>query len=59
MINWQKHIKKKGKLKKPLKKLKPEDLKDAADISLFGRMVANDHTLTIEGAAMFNMRFYT
>ena len=29
-------------------------LKDAADISLFGRMVANDHSLTIEGAAMFN-----
>jgi CRISPR system Cascade subunit CasC len=29
-------------------------LKDAADLSLFGRMVANDHSLTIEGAAMFN-----
>jgi CRISPR system Cascade subunit CasC len=29
-------------------------LKDAADISLFGRMVASDHTLTIEGAAMFS-----
>ncbi|HEU18150.1 MAG TPA: type I-E CRISPR-associated protein Cas7/Cse4/CasC [Deltaproteobacteria bacterium] len=28
--------------------------KDAADISLFGRMVASDHSLTIEGAAMFN-----
>jgi CRISPR system Cascade subunit CasC len=29
-------------------------LKDAADLALFGRMVANDHSLTIEGAAMFN-----
>jgi CRISPR system Cascade subunit CasC len=27
--------------------------KDAADIALFGRMVANDHSLTVEGAAMF------
>jgi CRISPR system Cascade subunit CasC len=29
-------------------------IKDAADLALFGRMVANDHSLTIEGAAMFN-----
>jgi len=29
-------------------------VKDAADIALFGRMVAADHTLTIEGAAMFS-----
>jgi len=29
-------------------------IKDAADIALFGRMVANDHSLTLEGAAMFN-----
>jgi len=28
--------------------------KDAADIALFGRMVANDHTLTIEAASMFS-----
>ncbi len=28
--------------------------KDAADIALFGRMVAADHSLTVEGAAMFN-----
>lgn len=28
-------------------------LKDAADIALFGRMVASDHSLTLEGAAMF------
>lgn len=28
--------------------------KDAADVSIFGRMVANDHSLTIEGAAMFS-----
>jgi CRISPR system Cascade subunit CasC len=29
-------------------------LKDAADIALFGRMVASDHSLTVEGAAMFS-----
>ncbi len=29
-------------------------VKDAADIALFGRMVAADHSLTIEGAAMFS-----
>jgi CRISPR-associated protein Cas7/Cse4/CasC subtype I-E len=29
-------------------------VKDAADIALFGRMVANDHSLTLEGAAMFS-----
>jgi len=46
--------KEKGEVKKAIKELKPEDLKDAADISLFGRMVASDHTLTIEGAAMFS-----
>lgn len=40
--------------KKALKSLKPEDLGDAADISLFGRMVAADHSLTLEGAAMFS-----
>ncbi|HOW64249.1 MAG TPA: type I-E CRISPR-associated protein Cas7/Cse4/CasC [Candidatus Paceibacterota bacterium] len=28
-------------------------LKDAADIALFGRMVASDHSITVEGAAMF------
>lgn len=27
---------------------------DAADIALFGRMVATDHTVSVEGAAMFN-----
>jgi len=35
-------------------KFKKEPLpKDAADIALFGRMVANDPSLNIEGAAMF------
>lgn len=29
-------------------------VKDAADIALFGRMVASDHSLTVEGAAMFS-----
>ncbi|MDD2661111.1 MAG: type I-E CRISPR-associated protein Cas7/Cse4/CasC [Methylococcales bacterium] len=40
--------------KKAVKNVGAEALKDAADLSLFGRMVANDHSLTIEGAAMFN-----
>lgn len=43
-----------GDEKKAVKKVGMGVLKDAADISLFGRMVANDHSLTIEGAAMFN-----
>ncbi len=29
-------------------------VKDAADISIFGRMVADDHTLTLEGAGLFS-----
>ena len=41
-------------LKKTIKSLKPEHLKDAADIAVFGRMVAADHSLTIEGAGMFS-----
>ncbi|MFA5117584.1 MAG: type I-E CRISPR-associated protein Cas7/Cse4/CasC [Candidatus Omnitrophota bacterium] len=49
-----KAYKKHGDVKKAVKEIKPEDLKDAADISLFGRMVASDHTLTLEGAAMFS-----
>lgn len=28
--------------------------KDAADIAIFGRMVANDHSLTVEAAGMFS-----
>lgn len=34
--------------------IKSAELKDAADIALFGRMVANDHTLTVEAASMFS-----
>jgi CRISPR system Cascade subunit CasC len=49
-----KAYKEKNEVKRAIKELAPEDLKDAADISLFGRMVANDHTLTIEGATMFS-----
>lgn len=41
-------------VKKAVKCLKAENFKDAADIALFGRMVAADHSLTVEGAAMFN-----
>lgn len=36
------------------KALKSATRLDAADISLFGRMVANDPTLNVEGAAMFS-----
>ena len=39
------------KAKKALGKKLPSD---AADIALFGRMVASDHSLTLEGAAMFS-----
>lgn len=40
--------------KKAIKGIKPEHLSDAADISLFGRMVASDHSLTVEAASMFS-----
>lgn len=44
-----------GDTKKAIKKVaSSEILKDAADIALFGRMVANDHSLTLEGAALFS-----
>ena len=40
---------------KPIKDaIKSAQLKDAADIALFGRMVANDHSLTVEAASMFS-----
>lgn len=40
---------------KPIREaIKSVQLKDAADIALFGRMVANDHSLTVEAAAMFS-----
>ena len=38
---------------KPDKACKKASRLDAADIALFGRMVANDATLNVEGAAMF------
>jgi CRISPR system Cascade subunit CasC len=38
----------------PKKAVKKVDRLDAADIALFGRMVANDATLNVEGAAMFS-----
>lgn len=40
--------------KKALKSVDSKSLKDAADISIFGRMVANDHSLTVEAASMFS-----
>jgi CRISPR system Cascade subunit CasC len=52
----------KGKRKKRLNELFKGKLKaaggvqfkDAADIALFGRMVANDHSLMLEGAGLFS-----
>jgi len=41
----------KGSIKKTLLAAKPNDL---ADIALFGRMVADDHSLMLEGAGMFS-----
>jgi CRISPR system Cascade subunit CasC len=41
-------------VKKALKSINAKSLKDAADISIFGRMVANDHSLTVEAASMFS-----
>jgi len=38
----------------PKKAAKKANRLDAADIALFGRMVANDATLNVEGAAMFS-----
>lgn len=40
--------------KAALKAVKGALSKDAADIALYGRMVANDASLTLEGAAMFS-----
>jgi CRISPR system Cascade subunit CasC len=42
------------KIKSAAGKIQAAKLKDAADIALFGRMVATDHSLTVEGAAMFS-----
>jgi CRISPR system Cascade subunit CasC len=36
------------------KACKSAALKDAADIAIFGRMVASDHSLTLEGASLFS-----
>lgn len=41
------------KLKGAVAAAKKAALKDAADIAIFGRMVASDPSLTLEGAAMF------
>ena len=45
--------------KKAIKSIDASMRRDAADISLFGRMVASDHSLTVEAAAMFNHAFST
>jgi CRISPR system Cascade subunit CasC len=42
-------------LKAPIKKeFGSGFVKDAADIAIFGRMVASDHSLTVEGAGLFS-----
>lgn len=44
-----------AKIEKAITKAcKSAALKDAADIAIFGRMVASDHSLTLEGAGMFS-----
>ncbi len=50
---FKEHRDAKKAAKTVVKQKGPELLKDAADIALFGRMVASDHSLTLEGAAMF------
>ena len=47
----EKRILEGSEVKKVLKNLKPRDF---ADIAIFGRMVADDHSLTLEGAGMFS-----
>jgi CRISPR system Cascade subunit CasC len=42
---------KKGSLKKAIQEAAPKDL---ADIAIFGRFVANDRSLTLEGAGLFS-----
>ena len=42
------------KVKSAAGKIREAKLKDAADVAIFGRMVATDHSLTVEGAAMFS-----
>ncbi len=41
-------------IKKIAKSIQDTKLQDGADIALFGRMVAADGSLTVEGAAMFS-----
>ncbi len=41
-------------VKKALRSIDSKSRKDAADISLFGRMVASDHSLTVEATSMFS-----
>lgn len=41
----------KGNLKKQLQEAQPDDI---ADISIFGRMVASEHSLMVEGAGLFS-----
>ncbi len=42
-------------LKSPIRKALADGfVKDAADIAIFGRMVASDHSLTLEGAGLFS-----
>ena len=43
-----------GGLTKKAAKALSSAVKDAADIAIFGRMVADDHTLTVEGAGLFS-----
>ncbi len=56
LLTAKQFTKKVSGLLKPLIKefRKNSFIKDAADIAIFGRMVASDHSLTIEGAGLFS-----
>jgi len=43
-----------GSLKKIVCKALSEKVRDSADIAIFGRMVADEHTLMVEGAGLFS-----
>lgn len=43
-----------NKIQKPIKKSFKDKVRDAADIAIFGRMVADDHSLMVEGAGLFS-----
>ena len=51
---WEKAEKELGKLAEKAVKNVKSAVKDKADIAIFGRMVADDHSLMVEGAGLFS-----